>query len=871
MNHDKQPLTDWSYKSCDGLEWAAASVPGCIHTDLLRDGLIPDPFYGTNEQQLQWIDKLDWEYECWFDVSEELYQQARLELVLDGLDTYADVSLNGTSILTADNMFRSWRIDVKPVLKPTNNRLHIRFRSPIQEGLAKLEQLGYGLPASNDQSEHGGLQEKKVSVFTRKAPYHYGWDWGPRLVTSGIWKEVYLVGWSGIRMNDLYIRQDSVSELAAEVTALVEIESEGEWSGTLELAADGQQWACDVKLAAGVQTVMLEAKLTEPKLWWSRGLGEQHRYSFKAALYSDGECRAEQSIRTGLRSIRLVQNEDTGGTSFYFELNGKPVFAKGANHIPNDSFAAEVTWERYRHEIATAVQSNMNMLRVWGGGIYENDAFYELCDEYGIMVWQDFMFACSMYPGDETFLSSVKAEAEDNIRRLRNHPCIVLWCGNNEIDMAWQHFKPEGGWGWKQRYSPELQEKLWKDYKNIFHHILPDALQRLAPAAEYWPSSPIQALSGDRNQHATDNSSSGDIHYWGVWHSNEPFEQYKHNIGRFMSEYGFQSFPEYRSVRAYASEDDLALESDVMLSHQRNNRGNQLIKSYMDMYLQQPKDFPAFLYMSQMLQAEAMKMAIEAHRRHKPYTMGTLYWQMNDCWPVASWASMDYYGRWKASQYYIRNSFQDVLLSVDDREDGRIDIHLVSDLTEAMRGQLRIRLSDFSGSVWKDLTFNVVAGPDSAQIVYTSTSADLLDGHPCTELVLVAELLGEDGRSIDRKFHYFATAKQLQLLPAELIIHQEQSSGQALFYTVETNTLARGVWLDADTEGVFSDNFFDLLPGIPVSVQFYAANKGAGDAFIPGHPGTIRVHSMSEYAADKSEEQERIAVTKGGLNQDEAF
>ncbi|UUZ86276.1 hypothetical protein LJK88_24420 [Paenibacillus sp. P26] len=420
-----------------------------------------------------------------------------------------------------------------------------------------------------------------------------------------------------------------------------------------------------MRLAQGMNRVELEVRVEQPKLWWCRGLGNPYLYTFQAQPLDRDRIVAEKSVRTGLRSMKLVRQQDVEGTSFYIELNGLPVFAKGANHIPNDSFITEVTYERYKHEVGAAVESNMNMLRVWGGGIYEQDAFYELCDEYGSLVWQDFMFACSMYPGDEAFLANVRAEAEENVKRLRNHPCIALWCGNNEIDTAWSHYDEQAGWGWKQQYTADLRERIWADYEAVFHRILPEAVEEYAPGTAYWPSSPMTGLTGDRTQHAHSSTTSGDIHYWGVWHAVEPFEKYNVHIGRFMSEYGFQSFPEYRSVRAYAEEKDLALESEVMLAHQKNGRGNQLIKQYMDMYLPGPKDFPSFLYLSQVLQAEAMKTAIEAHRRRKPFCMGSLYWQMNDCWPVASWAGMDYYGRWKALQYYAKRSFSDILLSID--------------------------------------------------------------------------------------------------------------------------------------------------------------------------------------------------------------
>jgi beta-mannosidase len=844
MGKWRQVLNDWKFKACEEKEWLPAVVPGCVHTDLLRAGIIADPFYGTNEHDLQWIDKIDWEYRAVFDIQEQLLSASKLELVFDGLDTYADVYINGTHVLSADNMFRSWRADIKPLATAKDNTLLIRFRSPIQEDLPKLEQLGYSLPASNDQSEVGGLGEKRVSIFARKAPYHYGWDWGPRFVTSGIWREVRLEGWSVARITDLFIKQEQVTAAEAQLSAFIEIESEGVFEGVVRLQSDGMAWEQSVSLTAGLNEVQIDATIAEPKLWWSRGLGDAHLYTFKAVLMKGNESVSSQSVRTGLRSVRLIRDKDEKGASFYFELNGVPVFAKGANHIPNDSLMTEVTDERYRHEIFAAVESNMNMLRVWGGGIYELPIFYELCDENGIMVWQDFMFACSMYPGDEAFLQSVRLEAEENVKRLRNHPSIVLWCGNNEIDTAWSHYSEEMGWGWKQQYSPELREKLWADYEKIFHRILPDAVTALAPGADYWPSSPLVSLTGDKEQHSHPLAAEGDIHYWGVWHAVEPFENYNVKIGRFMSEYGFQSFPEYSTVRTFAKEEDLALESKVMRAHQKNGDGNRLIKEYMDIYMSEPKDFPSFLYMSQVLQAEAMKMAIEAHRRKMPYCMGSLYWQMNDCWPVASWAGMDYYGMWKALQYYTRNSFRDTMVSIERSDEGSVNIFAVTDTVESINGTVRARLYDFEGTLLKEQSAAAGCEGNSSTIVLALNEREWLEGRDAAAVVLVAELI-QDGGLTDSKTYYFVKTKELQLQPCNVTVTEVEGS-EGTRFTAKTDRLAKQVWLTAEQDGIFSDNFFDLVPGEVKTVEFRKRTEGQASG-KPSPAGKVEARSMVDF------------------------
>lgn len=833
---------NWTFKACDSDAWLPAVVPGCVHTDLRKNDKIPDPFYGTNEGDMQWIDKKDWEYQSEFSISEDLLKATHVNIVFTGLDTYADVYLNGQHILATDNMFRTWQADVKSLLKATGNTLRVHFRSPIQEDLPKLEKLGYPLPAGNDQSERGGLGDKKLSVFARKAPYHYGWDWGPRFVTSGIWREVRLEAWTACRITDVFIHQRDVTAASAKVTAVVEMEAESAWAGQLQLASDSVQMFKEVQLETGLNRIELDVDIENPKLWWSRGLGEANLYKFTVTL-ARGVTVAEKSVSTGLRSVRLVREPDEYGTSFYIELNGVPVFAKGANHIPNDSFLTEMTYERYRHEIVTAVESNMNMLRVWGGGIYEDDDFYSLCDEYGVLVWQDFMFACSMYPGDDAFLANVQIEAEENIKRLRNHPCIAIWCGNNEIDTAWAHYEEKAGWGWKQQYPSEIREKIWRDYEAIFHRILPDAMAVYAPGVDYWPSSPMQALTRDKNQHAKNDSTRGDIHYWGVWHAVEPFSNYNIYLGRFMSEYGFQSFPELKTVQTYAESADMELDTTVMKWHQRSGNGNRLIKEYMDIYYKQPKDFPSFLYMSQVLQAEAIKMAMEAHRRRKPYCMGTLYWQINDCWPVASWSSMDYYGRWKVLQYYAKKSYRDVMISIGESETS-IDVHVVSDVLAPVSGTVQLKLYDFGGKRLREISQPISVAPNSGQIVLSLTISKLLHGYTPNQVVLLAEL-EQDGQVVDSKEHYFVPANQIQLEAPSITVREVAGSGGTRF-VVESNVLAKHVWLSTESDGIFSDNGFDLIPGLPKTIEFLS-RSALESRFSPAVAREVRVNSVTDF------------------------
>src|SRR6266567_2059912 len=444
--------TGWRFREAGKDSWHTATVPGCVHTDLLTHNLIDDPFYRDNEQKQQWIGKTDWEYETQFTVAREILQREHIELVFEGLDTYADVYLNETLVLNADNMFRTWRVDCKRALKIGDNTLRVHFRSPINEILPLMAKVKYQLPAPNDQGE-------KTSTYTRKAPYQYGWDWGPRFVTSGIWRPVSLEAWNTARLSDLHIVEKQVDASAASLAAEVEIMSAANVDATVfidDLTSKTVAARHVIKLKPGSNLILLDFVISHPSLWWPNGLGAHPLYNFRARLIVAGSLTDQKQTRTGLRSLKLRQEMDEWGKSFEFVVNGVPVFAKGGNWIPADSFPTRITREKYRELLQSVRDTNMNMVRVWGGGIYESNDFYDLCDELGILVWQDFMFACSMYPGDQEFLDSVRQEAVENVRRLRNHPSLALWAGNNEIEVAWRE------WGWQDKFhlNKAAQDKI---------------------------------------------------------------------------------------------------------------------------------------------------------------------------------------------------------------------------------------------------------------------------------------------------------------------------------------------------------------------------------------------------------------------------
>ena len=804
----------WKFRQARLTNWYPATVPGVVHTDLLQNKIIEDPFFRLNERGLQWIDKEDWVYETCFTLAADMMRKENMELVFEGLDTYADVYLNDECILKADNMFRRWSIPVRQYIREENNILKVYFHSPVKIDVPKWDALPYQYPASNDQSENGGLFNKKISIFARKAGYHYGWDWGPRLVTSGIWRPVYIRAWSDLRINDVFIEQKEVGAGRAVIAGHVELDADKDMNGVLVTITDevtGRvlgEWQADLK--RGTNRVTVDFVLHKPKLWWSNGLGEPFLYRFRTDIIAGGELLDSKTERVGIRSLKVVHQPDKDGHTFYIELNGRPVFAKGANYIPSDNFLPRVTPENYKRTILDAAGVNMNMLRVWGGGIYENDVFYDLCDEHGIMIWQDFMFACSMYPAEGALLDNIHQEAVDNVKRLRNHACIALWCGNNECQDAWL------GWGWKceiERQNKEYADKIWAQYRQQYHVTLPGVVREYAPGTFYWPSSPF-AFEGKMS-----GTTDGDRHYWSVWHGKAPISDYDSEKSRFFSEYGFQSFPEFESVKRYAPyPEDWDIRSEVMMSHQRGgDHANGLIETYLLNEYKKPRDFRAFLYMNHVLQGDAIKTAVESHRRQMPYNMGTLFWQHNDCWPVASWASRDYYGRWKAQHYYVRKAYDDILISpVVEGDD--LKVYAVSDRLENTSGRLQFQVCQFDGTVVHHWDKSVGISGNDSRVCFSAPLAKLLEGADRGTVYVRVDYTDKSGRVYHNNY---CLGKQKDMDYPKVDLQTKVRSIEGGYeVTVSADKFARAVCLSvADNESVYSDNYFDVQPKSSVQVQ----------------------------------------------------
>lgn len=803
----------WQFTEYGKETWYSATVPGSVHTDLLRHGLIPDPMYRFNEDSLRRLEGLDWEYRRSFSLTKDQLSHGVCELVFDGLDTYAEVYLNDSLVLTADNMFIPRSEEVSSLLRIGENTLRVIFRSAFRRGLEKAAALPYKLQISNENNP----DSLKTRPFTRKAPFHFGWDWGPRIVTCGIWRPVYLRMWDVFNVNQAYFRPDTINTKVANYTLQLTVTATEASKCQVQLALPEAGILAKQKfvLAKGENLLELPLTIENPKFWWPRGYGEAYLYKAAIEVESGGSVQKLED-KLGVRRVALIQTPDSIGHSFYFEINGVPVFAKGANYIPSRTITTEVTDSMYNRVINDAVKANMNMLRVWGGAIYENDIFYRLCDEKGIMVWQDFMFACEMNPGDAKHLDNIRKEAEFNVQRLRKHPSLVLWAGNNENLSAWHD------WGWKNKYPVELSDSLFRVYEAIFHKILPDAVAKYQPELTYWGTSPGSFPGGT----VKTNRRSGDEHDWNIWFGRvTPFENYELNVPRFVSEYGLQSYPELRTWSEVSVPEDVSDESPFFRYRQRSYMpwisegfdGSDMIREYIRKYLGEPAGFGSYTYLSQVVQAIGLQMGIEIHRRNRPYTMGSLYWQLNDCWPTMSWATVDYYGRWKAAHYAVRKAFATVVISAKNSQKG-MEIYVVSDSLSAIKGELIVLQSDFSGND-KTLQSIPLELPALSSVLVTT-----LPNNSATMARLVDIRLETNGKVLANQLATFGYLKDAKLNKANISLTLSADSVTTL--VVKTDVFAPYVRLECIHDGWFSDNYFSLAPGTERIISFMPEKPG---------------------------------------------
>lgn len=646
------------------------SVPSVVQENLYDAGLIPHPYLGTVEEELLWISDHPWRYTTQFNVSKELLEKDIVELVFEGIDTYATVTLNGETLFEANNQFRTWKQDVKPLLKPKDNELQLLFPSYDSLQLALYNQHQPRLP-------------EKYAV-TRKAPYQHGWDWAPKYKNIGIWKPVKLLAWSEAKLENAYIVTNEASEDQAKLTLHLDVESTQEGEMQVELYQNNQLLQCfPFQTAQGNQHKLFGFTLDHPRLWWPNEMGEQALYDFEIQLKDHDKLLDSKTITTGVKTVQLVQEPDEKGFSFYFKVNGVPMYAKGANYVPEEMIETWINPENTYKLMKMAQEAHFNMLRVWGGGIYPSEDFFNCCDSLGILVWEDFMYAGTMYPYDEAFLENAKIEALEQVKRLASHPSLGLWCGGNEISEGYYN------WGWQQslQWSEEDDRAIKAGYDRLFETILPMVVDTYDGTRPYWPSSPSKGWG------RPESLTQGDVHYWGVWWGEQPYEVYRDKVGRFNSEYGYQSYPAYSTLQKIAQGEPLSKEAKVIAAHQKHARGTRQIDDFIQRYYpeKKPKDFEEYVYLSQCSQAYGMEIAIEAHRTAKPYNMGTLYWQLNDAWPVTSWSSIDYYGNPKVFHERLKTLYAPVLLSLDRKDH---QVYVTSDLLRGIEGTLTVKVND---------------------------------------------------------------------------------------------------------------------------------------------------------------------------------
>ncbi|MEJ6949963.1 beta-mannosidase [Natronospora cellulosivora (SeqCode)] len=795
-------------KSVDSKKYQA-SVPGCVHTDLLAAGEIEEPFYRDNEKNIMWIGESDWDYSREFEITADLLKKDKVLLKCHGLDTLATISINAKELAKTKNMYRTWEFDIKDILNEGKNTIQVHFDAPMPYLRAK-EGEDY-LPAWSV-----GDHRLNAGSWIRKQASNFGWDWGPKMVTAGIWRDIEILAFDIARIKEVEILQDHSKDNIVKLDINVNLDSFSEEEREVKVLLEFEG---EILMEARGTTLdnnfTMDYEIENPKLWWPNGMGEQPLYNINIYLLDKFHNIIDQNKKSiGLRTLNLVLEDDEWGQSFKFAINSVPFFAKGANWIPADTFVARLERKDYRRLLEDTAAANMNMIRVWGGGIYEDDALYEIADELGICIWQDFMFACGTYPSyDVEFMENVRVEAEQNVKRIRHHACLALWCGNNEIEQGIA----------ADEWDKENVKMSWEDYKKLFDQLLPEIVKKYSPQTDYWPASP-HSPKGDRNDHY--NPKWGDVHVWDVWHGKKPFEWYRNCEHRFNSEFGFQSFPEPKTVYSFTEEKDRNITSYVMEEHQRSGIGNTTIMQYMLEWFRLPDSFENVIWASQILQGLGIKYAVEHWRRGMPRGMGTLYWQLNDCWPVASWSSIDYYGRWKALHYMAKKFYAPLLISgVEDDENCTVDLHVTSDKLENLEAEIVWKLTNVEGKEISNASIKTEIKAQANTVVDTLELEKYVKEYGKRDLMLWLELK-VDEQVVADNFVSFAKPKHMDLQAAKINYKIEELGDNKYQVEFSADKAALWVWLELENiDASYSDNFFHLYPGRKVKVLIKTSEK----------------------------------------------
>lgn len=730
----KELKEGFSIRVAGSSDWYPMTVPGSAMDAFCRAGVLPDPYYGMNEYQTREFFRNDFEIRGTFPVTKEELSAETLLLTFNGVDTVADIFLNGEKLGHVENMHRVYVYDVKALAKEGENLLELAITSPI--GFVESYQ-----PEKGREIHMVSTGTMPHSQYIRKAHSMFGWDWGPQLPDAGIFRSIELSSHGAVQLGETYVRQQHKD---GSVTLRMETALTGDTEGALVsyevTSPEGEI------LYSGTDC---ETEIKAPQLWWPRGYGEQPLYRVKVSLNGGAETK---EYRIGLRTMTVSRDEDEWGEEFAFQVNGVKIFAMGADYIPDDCFYSHITSDVLKRDLEAAAFANYNCLRIWGGGYYPSDEFYDLCDEYGILLWQDLMYACNIYDLTPDFIENIEAETRDNVLRMRNHACIALICGNNEMETGWV--------SWDSVVDHPLSLK--RDYLLQFEYILPKVVKETAPDTFYWPSSPSSGGSfdepGDENR--------GDAHYWDVWHGQKPFSDYLLHYFRFCSEFGFQSLPSIKTIETYTEEKDRNLFSPVMESHQKNPAANGKILYYLSETFRYPKDLASLSYLSQILQGYAMKVGTDHWRRNRGRCMGSLYWQFNDNWPVASWASMDFFGRYKALHYMAREFFASVAGSIE-KKDTHMGFWICNETLKPVKvsAQVSLKTMDFEVLESQNVTCEIPAL--TSVCLYEKDYAESVKGK--TDSVFVAAEYTVEGETQPRaEFETFVPMKHVELLDPQL-------------------------------------------------------------------------------------------------------
>ena len=782
----------WLLREAGSEKWYFAKVPGNVYRDLAESHLIKEPYQTHREEELQWVAEKTWEYKTSFMVDQTVLRNKHVEICFEGLDTYATVRVNDSLVLRSNNMFVEWTADIKKFLKNGTNKLVVSFSPALEHDRKAAAALPYTLPEGE-------------RVFSRKAQFQYGWDFSPKLIGCGIWKPVTLRCWNNVNIESLRYRVQHLDDSLATVTFYSELrcDSAGNYPSSIQSLFSPKTRHLAVKseklsaLKVGLNIDSLQVQIKRPQKWWCNGWGEAYLYQFRY-LVSDQNNKAldKKQLAVGLRTLELVRERDSAGVSFFFKLNGKALYCKGANVVPQDALLPGLQADKLQKLVLQAKASHMNMLRVWGGGVYASDEFYSTCDRLGILVWQDFMFACAMYPGDKDFLNSVKQEITQQVLRVSSHPCLALWCGNNESNEGWFN------WGWQKQHNLKANDSLriLQDYRRLFEEMIPNVVKQYAPQTAYLSSSPV--FGWGRQQSLRE----GDSHYWGVWWGMEPFGNYRQKTGRFVSEFGFQSMPDKNCFNGVVPSSALHVDSAALRVHQKHKTGFETMQTYLEREYRTSSSFEKQVYLSQLVQRDGMKIAIEAQRSAKPRCMGSLFWQLNDSWPSISWSAYDYSLQPKALSYATSALYKTCLISAR-KEKETIKIHLVSDSLLSFEAVLDFHLRNFKGEeLWKQSLEIACEANGNGAFEINCEEWPKFD----TTAVGLCMELRKGLKVIATNRFYFAAAKHLKLPPVLLNIEKLDETS----FRISSKTIARDIFLYTDEKALhLSDNFFTLDAG----------------------------------------------------------